>query len=88
MADERGYIKNLKRFTRSNPQFNHIEAIEQELYGASDRAAAVMLGSMVETSLSRLLTKLFRSDLKSKDQRQIFEYEGALGSFASKIVMA
>jgi hypothetical protein len=88
MVDEPTYIKNFRILSRSDPQFDHLEAIERELYGASDRAAAVMLGSMVETSLRRLLTTLFRNDLNSIDQKRIFEFEGALGSFASKIVLA
>ena len=29
-----------------------------------------------------------RDDLSSKDKRQLFEYEGAVGTFASKIVVA
>lgn len=88
MTEESAYIRNLRALSRTDPDITHIEAIEQELYGASDRATVVMLGSMVEMSLRRLLTKLLRKDLNSTDQRRVFEFEGALGSFASKIVMA
>jgi hypothetical protein len=37
MADEPAYIKNLRAFTRGDLNVSHIEALEQELYGASDR---------------------------------------------------
>jgi hypothetical protein len=88
MATEPAYIKNLKALTRGDPTFAEIEALERELYGANDRATAVMLGSMVEISLQRLLGTLLRANLNSSDRSKIFEYEGALGTFASKTVMA
>jgi hypothetical protein len=88
MASEPAYMENLRSLIRGDPDMSHIEAIEQELYGDSDRAAAVALGSMVETSLRRLLKSQLRDDLTSQDERQIFEYEGALGGFSSRIVMA
>jgi hypothetical protein len=47
-----------------------------------------MFGSFVEVALERLLASVMRSDLNSKDRRQLFEYEGAVGSFSSKTIMA
>ena len=89
MADERAYIRNLRALTRAEPEFKHLDALEQELYASnSDRATAVMFGSFLETNLERLLSKAMRDDLSSKDKRQLFEYEGAVGTFASKIVVA
>jgi len=82
MADELAYIKNLKALTRANPNVSDIEALEQELYGASDRATAVMLGAIVETGLQHLLETVIRPDLNSEDRSKIF------GTFASKTVMA
>ena len=88
MAKEPAYIKNLKALTRGDPDVSHLEASERELYGASDRAIAVMVGAMVETSLQRLLSTILRPDLNSDDRNKIFEYNGTLGTFGSKIVMA
>jgi hypothetical protein len=77
MADEPAYIKNLRAFTRGDLNVSHIEALEQELYGASDRATAVMYGAIVENGLQHLLETEIRPDLNSKDR-----------SFASKTAMA
>jgi hypothetical protein len=89
MADEPAYMQNLRRLTRAEPNFGHLEALEQELYASgNDRATAVMLGSFVEANLENLLTSVMRNDLNSRDRRQLFEYEGALGTFASKVVVA
>lgn len=89
MADHPAYVKNLRVLTRAEPQFMHLEALEQELYASgSDRATAVMFGSFLETNLERLLSSTMRDDLNSKERRQLFEYEGAMGTFASKIIVA
>ena len=89
MADEPSYIKKLRTLTRADPEFKDLEAIEQELYASlSDRATAVMFGSFVETNLEQLLAKAMRSALNSKDRQKLFYYEGAVGTFASKIVVA
>jgi hypothetical protein len=89
MPNEPIYLRNLRALTRAEPTLAHLEDLEQELYASgSDRATAVMLGSFVETSLKRLLASVMRDDLISKDRKQLFEYEGAVGSFSSKIVVA
>jgi hypothetical protein len=89
MADEPAYMRNLRALTRAEPQFKHLEALEQELYASgSDRTTVVMFGSFLEINLERLLLKAMRQDLNSKDRRQLFEYEGAVGTFSSKIIVA
>ena len=66
-----------------------MEDIERELYaGGNDRATVLMSGSALETSLARLLASVMRDDLNSQDRNQLFEYEGAAGSFSSKIILA
>jgi hypothetical protein len=88
LADEPAYLRNLRALTRADPTFEHLEALEKELYAsASDRATAVMFGSFVEVALERLLSSKMRQ-LNSKDRKRVFEYEGALGTFASKTVVA
>lgn len=89
MVDEPAYIKKLRAITRTEPTIEHLEALEAELYtSGSDRATVVMFGSFVEDHLGRLLASIMRPDLNSKDRQQIFEFEGAVGTFSSKIVMA
>ncbi len=89
MAEEPAYIKNLRAITRAEPTITNLEALESELYfSGSDRATAVMFGSFVEANLERFLASRMRSDLNSKDRKMLFEYEGAVGTFSSKIVMA
>jgi hypothetical protein len=89
MADQPAYIKNLKSLTRGDPAgLDDIELWESEVYQTGDRTTAVMLGAMLDSSLERLLATLLRSDLNSSDRSKIFEFEGALGSFSSRIVMA
>jgi hypothetical protein len=89
MADEPAYMRNLRAITRADPQLEHLEALERELYAStSSRATVVMFGSFVETSLERLLASVMRENLNSRDRKQLFEYEGAVGTFSSKIVMA
>jgi len=88
MTEQPAYIRNLRSVTRGDPDGNDIEELEKELYGASDRTTAVMLGSVLETSLERLLATLLRSDLASSDHRKIFDYDGAFGTFSSKIIVA
>jgi hypothetical protein len=74
---------------RADPTLAQLEALERELYASgNDRTTAVMLGSFVETNLQRLLASVMRDDLDSKDRKQLFEYEGAVSSFSSKIVVA
>ena len=61
MADDA--IRNLRALTRGDPTVADFENLERELYGASDRATVVMLGSILETSLRHLLGTLLRPDL-------------------------
>jgi hypothetical protein len=88
MADP-AYIRNLRAITRAEPQFMHIEALERELYSSdNDRATVVMFGSFVETHLERLVTSKMRSGLSSTDRRRLFEGDGPLSTFSSKILAA
>ena len=89
MVDDPAYLKNLRALTRSDPKVEHARDLERELYTpGNDRATAVLLGSFVDTHLGRLLASVMRSDLNSKDRKQVFEYEGAVGTFSTRIVMA
>jgi hypothetical protein len=88
MPDDPAYIREFKRFTRGDPTVADLEALERELYGANDRASAVMLGAFAETALERLLRTKLRPDLNSDERRPLFDSQGPLGNFSSKIAMA
>lgn len=89
MVEEPAYIRDLRLLTRSNPTVESLEELEQELYFAgSDRATAVMFGSMVEVNLERLIATKLRDDLNSKDKKLLFEFEGCFGTFSAKTVGA
>lgn len=89
MAEEPAYIRNLRAITRTSPRAEDVDDIERELYSSgSDRAMAIMFGSFVENNLEYLLAAHMRQDLNSKDRKMLFEYEGAVGTFSSKIVVA
>jgi DNA-binding MltR family transcriptional regulator len=84
-------IKALTAFTRSDPIVNDKEAmeiLEKELFNTSDRVTAVMLGAHVETELERLLASRMRDDLNSDQRSRLFGFEGAVGTFSAKIIVA
>ena len=88
MADDAAYIRNLRAYTRCELIMADLPALEKELYGGNDRATAVMLGSVTEMALSTLLRKRTVQSLTSDNKRRLFDFEGPLGTFASKIVLA
>lgn len=54
MSKEPAYIRAFKEYTRDNPTLADMQRLDAELYGSSDRAAAVLLGSMVDFGLGIL----------------------------------
>jgi hypothetical protein len=89
MADEPAYIRNLRTLSRADPKIENLEALEHEMYtSGSDRARAVLLGSLVEDHLERLIASKMRDDLNSPDRKRLFEYDGVVSSFSSKIIIA
>ena len=84
-------MKALTDFTRRDPIVNDREAmeiLEKELFNTSDRVTAVMLGAHVETALERLLASRMRDDLNSEQKSRLFGFEGAVGTFSAKIIVA
>src|SRR5258708_26370800 len=47
-----------------------------------------MFGSYVETVLERLVLKAVWEDLNAEDRRRIFDFDGAVGTFSNKILIA
>jgi len=84
-------ITALRTFTRSDPIVNDretLEALEKEIFNTSDRVTAVMLGAAVETALERLLASRMRQNLNRTERDQLFGFEGAVGTFSAKIIIA
>jgi hypothetical protein len=88
VADDSAYIRNLKAYTRQEPDIEHRTALEKEMYHESDRASVVMFGSQVELALEKLLKKKFRSGLSNEKLKGLFEYNAPLASFSAKIDVA
>src|SRR5208282_2637922 len=63
MADEPAYLRAFKDFTRGDLSFDNLPKLESEVYGTSDRASAVILGSVLESSLTTFLRRKLRPDL-------------------------
>jgi hypothetical protein len=88
MSKEPEYLRKLREYARTDLSFEELIAIEKELYGVSDRASAVILSTITEDTLRGLLLSKMRSSLNSGDRKQLFGFEGALGTFAAKITTA
>lgn len=57
------------------------------MFEESDRAAIILLGSMVDTSLSTYIGQKFKS-LNSDEKKELFRFEAPLGSFSNRIKFA
>jgi len=88
MAEGPAYILDLKALTRGDLTLADLPPLEAELYGGSDRASAVLIGSVVEAGLTSLLKGALRSNLRSEDRRLLFDFDGPLGTFPSKTALA
>jgi hypothetical protein len=88
MAEEPTYMRNLREYVKGGFTRDHYLAVEREVYGDSDRAAAVVLGTLTEDALRMLLERKLRRDLNSKDRKQLFGFDGISGTFATKITLA
>ena len=87
MADEPTYVRAFKDFTRSDLTISDLPKLETEIYDANDRASAVILGSIVESSLTTFLSRKLRQDLNRVQRKRLFDYEGPLGTFSAKIIL-
>ena len=85
MPADPAYIRDFKKFTQGQPTASDLTKLEDELYGASDRASAVLLASFLEAALERLLRSKVRPTYSSDDMRRLFEFSGILGLFGAKI---
>ncbi len=87
MPSDPAYIRDFKKFAKGDTTAADLERLEEELYGASDRASAVLLASFVETALERFLRSLVRPSYNADDMRLLFDFNGILGSLGAKITL-
>jgi hypothetical protein len=86
---EPSYLRDFRALVKSDPTFAELASLEGEIYGESDRVAAVMLGAMVEMSVRRLLLTKMREDLNSDDRQRLLDSDRAvLGTFSAKTITA
>jgi len=88
MADEPAYIRNFKEFTKGPLTFADLAAFEAEAYAGTDRSLAIMLSSVTENALYKYVRFKMRQDLNSDDRSRLFGFDGIVGSFGSKTLMA
>jgi DNA-binding MltR family transcriptional regulator len=88
MSDTPAYVKNFRRHSAGEPTIGDLDELERELYGASDRAVAIMLGAFVEAALSKYLKAQLRQDMNAEQRSAVYDYDGPLGRFSAKIAMA
>ena len=84
MARDPAYVRAFKDLTKSPPKPEDVEAIDQEFYGDSDRAVGLLHAGWAETAVESAIKVVLKPDF-SKD---VFDYEGPLGTFSAKIRMA
>jgi hypothetical protein len=86
MPREPAYIRTFKTFAKGNPSFGDLPNIEAEVYGGNDRARAVMLSAILETSLEIFIRNKTRPSLNADDTSRLLDQSGLLGDFGAKIL--
>jgi hypothetical protein len=76
------YLTELKKYAVGDPTKDDIEALDRELYDGPDRAAAIVLGALVERATEKLLRNNMRQD---GGVNELFKPSGLLGDFGSKV---
>jgi hypothetical protein len=79
------YIRAFKELTKAKPGMPDARTTEEEFYGESDRASAILLGSMVESALEVALKSVLRPDMPSDLSQRLFEGDGVMSTFSAKI---
>ena len=79
--------ENSKKFAKGYPAAEDFERLQEELYGVSDRASAVMLSSFTEAALTEYIQGKIRPNFSNSDMKLLFDFQGTLGTFGGKIIM-
>jgi hypothetical protein len=84
-----GPLKRLKDYGRDRHSIADLWAAENEqAYGTSDRALAVLMGAMVESHLESWLLFNMNPSLSKEDADRMTGPEGVIGTFSRKITLA
>lgn len=84
MVSDPAYLRAFKEYAKSSPSVDDRDAMEKEFYGQSDRACGVLNASWLEQSIELSIQRILRPDYS----RKLFDFEGPLGTFSAKIMMA
>lgn len=88
MAEEPAYIVKLRLYAKGPQTSEDLDKLELEMYGANDRAAIVVFGSVTEDALLEMIKVYMRQGLNSRDRKSLFGFEGLAGTFSTKITLA
>jgi hypothetical protein len=83
MSHDPPYLEKLRKYGAGDPTESDIKAVENEIYNAPDRAAAIVMGSMVEKAIGKLLSRNMREGASG-----LFKFSRILGNFGAKIEVA
>jgi hypothetical protein len=89
---EPAYVDRFKEYIRRHDRAAHsgeeLVAQAKEFYGTSARAVVILQASMVEKHLEDAITSIVSPDLSNTSKKELFEFEGPIGSFSDKIAIA
>jgi hypothetical protein len=83
MAKNPAAIEALNAYGSELLEDSDLIALGEELEGQSDRALAVVMGSMVERAIEHTL----RTRLRPENHKELFGFNGPLGTFSNKILI-
>ena len=86
MADS-AYLKAFRDYIREEPSNNDLPTMEQEFYGESDRAVALLQGAALGISLQAAILKKMRTNLTTEDEKKLFEGNGPISTFSARILI-
>lgn len=78
-------IKGLKSLTKINPLTVAPEELTKHINGESDRSTIILMGSVLDDILGELLKHRFQPNLSAESLSSMFEFNGILGTFSSRI---
>lgn len=81
------YLKAFRDSIQTRPSIAHIDGMEQEFYLGSDRSAVILQAASVEMSLETLIISKMRRDFPEDLRGRLFEGNGPLSTFSSKILI-
>ena len=88
MTTDPSYVRDFKAFVRGDLTYDDLPAVETELYGTNDRARGVLLAAVTENALTIFVRHALREEINSDDRRLLFDQNGPLGTFSTKILVA